>query len=68
MVIPRQILIYLLREELDMPYKQIGQEVGGRDHTTIIHDYNKIKQLLLSNEMLDQEITQIKNKLYSLGD
>ena len=65
-VIPRQILIYLLREELDMPYTQIGAEMGGRDHTTIIHDYNKIKQLLLENETLDREITEIKNRLYAV--
>jgi chromosomal replication initiator protein len=65
-VIPRQILVYLLREEVDMPYKQIGAEIGGRDHTTIMHDYNKMKDLVLTNESLDAEITQIKNKLYAV--
>lgn len=45
-VLPRQILIYLLREELDLPYKSIAREVGGKDHTTIIHNYNKIKKLI----------------------
>ncbi len=67
-VLPRQVLVYLLREELDIPYKQIGDEIGGRDHTTVIHDYNKLKKLLLSNELLDEEITEIKNKLYAVGD
>lgn len=65
-VIPRQILIYLLREEVDMPYKQIGSELGGRDHTTIMHDYNKIRDLILKNDVIHQEITQIKNKLYAV--
>jgi chromosomal replication initiator protein len=65
-VIPRQILIYLLREEVDMPYKQIGAELGGRDHTTIMHDYNKIKDMILKNDVIHQEITQIKNKLYAV--
>ncbi|MEZ4210670.1 MAG: chromosomal replication initiator protein DnaA [Patescibacteria group bacterium] len=65
-VVPRQILVYLLREEVDMPYKQIGAEIGGRDHTTIMHDYNKIKELVIDNESLDEEITQIKNKLYAV--
>ena len=64
-VVPRQILIFLLREEIDMPYKQIGAEIGGRDHTTIMHDYNKIKDMLLTNDSIDQEIRQIKNRLYS---
>lgn len=65
-VIPRQILVYLLREEVDMPYKQIGSEIGGRDHTTIMHDYNKMKELILSSESLDAEIGEIKNKLYAV--
>jgi chromosomal replication initiator protein len=65
-VIPRQILIYLLREEVDLPYKQIGAELGGRDHTTIMHDYNKIKGEILKNDTIHQEITQIKNKLYAV--
>ncbi len=63
-VIPRQILIYLLREEVEMPYKQIGAELGGRDHTTIMHDYGRMKELVVSNEGIDGEITAIKNKLY----
>ena len=65
-VIPRQILVYLLREEVDLPYKQIGAELGGRDHTTIMHDYNKIKEMILKNDIIHQEITQIKNKLYTV--
>ena len=64
-VVPRQILTYLLREELDMPYTQIGHEIS-RDHTTVIHDYKKIKETILNNESLDQEITQIKNRLYAV--
>ncbi|MDD5606022.1 MAG: chromosomal replication initiator protein DnaA [Patescibacteria group bacterium] len=65
-VTARQILVYLLREELDMPYKQIGSEIGGRDHTTIMHDYNKMKGLLLQNDFLGEEIVNIKNKLYAV--
>lgn len=65
-VIPRQILVYLLREEVEMPYKQIGGELGGRDHTTIMHDYNKIKGEILKNDTIHQEIVQIKNKLYAV--
>lgn len=65
-VTARQVLVYLLREELDMPYKQIGNEIGGRDHSTIMHDYNKMKDLLLQNEFLGEEIVNIKNKLYAV--
>ena len=65
-VFPRQVLIYLLREELDLPYKSIGRELGGRDHTTIIHDYNKIKNALMENNDLEGEIKAIKDKLYTV--
>ncbi|MFH0912378.1 MAG: chromosomal replication initiator protein DnaA [Patescibacteria group bacterium] len=65
-VVPRQILIFLLREELDLPYTSIAREVGGKDHTTIIHNYNKIKNLLLENNDLEMEIYAIKEKLYSV--
>lgn len=65
-VIPRQILIYLMREELDLPYTAIAREIGGKDHTTIIHNYNKIKNLVLENVDLESEIINIKEKLYSV--
>lgn len=65
-VIPRQVLIYLLREEVDMPYKQIGAELGGRDHSTIMHDYNKMREMVLVNESLEVDIREIKNKLYAV--
>ena len=39
----RQIAMYLLRELTDMSFPQIGMELGGRDHTTILHGFNKIK-------------------------
>ena len=65
-VVPRQILIFLLREELDLPYTSIAREIGGKDHTTIIHNYNKIKNLLLENNDLEMEITSIKEKLYTV--
>lgn len=65
-VFPRQVLIYLLREELDLPYKSIGRELGGRDHTTIIHDYNKIKNMMMENNELEGEIKNIRDKLYTV--
>lgn len=65
-VFPRQVLIFLLRNEMDLPYKSIGRELGGRDHTTIIHNYNKIKNLVIENNDFEQEIEEIKNKLYSV--
>ena len=42
---------------------KIGKEFGNRDHTTVMHAYNKIKSLLLDDDNLEIEITAIKNKI-----
>ncbi len=62
LVTPRQISIYLIREELGSSYPAIGNELGGRDHTTAMHAYNKISKEIkeLNNERLKQEINSIK--------
>ena len=62
LVWPRQIAIYLIREELNTSYPTIGNELGGRDHTTAMHAYNKIYQEVkeLGNEKIKQEIESIR--------
>ncbi len=60
----RQIIMYLLREELDMPYLSIGEKIGQRDHTTIIYAYEKIKKELKKNPLIEEEINLIKEKIY----
>jgi len=62
---PRQVVMYLLREDLNTSYPYIGQKLGGRDHTTVIHACEKIKRDLQINSVLSQEIEQIKNLLYT---
>jgi len=62
---PRQIIMFLLREEVHYSYPTIGQELGGRDHTTAMHAYEKISRLLESDEKLRQDINLIKQKLYA---
>lgn len=59
---PRQAAIYLIREELNTSYPSIGQEMGGRDHTTAMHAYNKILNEVKENEneKLKQELESIK--------
>ena len=65
LVIPRQICMYLMRVELNYSYPGIGAEMGGRDHTTAIHGYNKIEEELKTNEKLKSDINNIKQKLYN---
>jgi len=64
-VLPRQIAMYLMREEINQPYTRIAEIFGGKDHTTVIHAYEKIKKLIQKNKSLQQEIDLIKQKLYS---
>lgn len=59
---PRQIAVFLIREELNTSYPAIGNELGGRDHTTAMHAYNKICQEIKGegNEKIKQEIESIR--------
>ena len=61
---PRQIAMYLMREELKSSYPMIGERLGGRDHTTAIHSCEKIGQELLTNSELEEELQAIKNKIF----
>ena len=61
---PRQIAMYLLREDLNTSYPYIGQKFGQRDHTTVIHAYKKINDSLNNDDKLNQEIEQIRENLY----
>lgn len=62
---PRQIIMYLLREELKLSYPAIGDELGGRDHTTAMHAHTKISSALEDDLKLKQDIELIKQRLYS---
>jgi chromosomal replication initiator protein len=57
---PRQIIMYLLRKDFNVSYPTIGQKMGGRDHTTVIHSCDKIESDLKKNNLLNQEIDQIR--------
>jgi len=65
LVWPRQITMFLMREEINTSYPTIGNELGGRDHTTAIHAYNKINKEVNENEneKAKQEIESIKQLL-----
>lgn len=65
LVWPRQITMFLMREEINTSYPTIGNELGGRDHTTAIHAYNKISKEIKENEneKAKQEIESIKQLL-----
>lgn len=62
---PRQIAMYLTRELTDLSLPKIGEEFGGRDHTTVIHAHNKISKLLEEDSQLKGEISELKNNIHN---
>lgn len=58
---PRQICAYLMTEMLSIPLVTIGQALGGRDYTTIIHARDKIAELIKENQRIQTEVKDIKN-------
>lgn len=60
---PRQVAMYLLREDCNISYPSIGQKLGGRDHTTVIHSCEKVKNDMKEDPSLSQEINQIRSLL-----
>ena len=65
LVVPRQIVMYLMRKEINASYPSIGQELGGRDHTTAMHAYNKIEKEYQDDERMKQYINSIKQVIYN---
>jgi len=68
LALPRQIAMYLLREEGKCSFPSIGDYIGGRDHTTAMHACSKIHELLKTDEQLRRDISLIREKLYTSGE
>jgi len=62
---PRQVGMYLLREEIKGSFPFIGRKFGGKDHTTAIYAYEKISKEVVENNNLAEEINLIKQRIYS---
>ena len=60
---PRQIIMYILREDFNISYPTIGSKMGGRDHTTVIHSCEKIKREIGVDNDLSKEIQSIRTLL-----
>ena len=55
--------MYILREDFNISYPAIGEKLGGRDHTTVMHSCEKIKNDIKGDEILTKEITQLRSIL-----
>lgn len=60
---PRQVIMYILREDFSISYPTIGAKIGGRDHTTVIHSCEKIKREIVVDNDLAKEIQNIRTLL-----
>ena len=61
---PRQIVMYLMREETDASLPQIGAELGGRDHTTVLYGYERVRARLEQDDQFKREMMLLKGRLY----
>jgi chromosomal replication initiator protein len=64
-VVPRQIAMYLMREETDVSLMRIGAELGGRDHSTVLHACDKINRETAANDELRREIAAVRELIYA---
>jgi len=61
---PRQVAMYLLREETDLSLPQIGALLGGRDHTTVLYGYERVRGQLEYDSQLQREIAALRARIY----
>ncbi len=62
---PRQVAMYVMREETSASLFQIGMELGGRDHTTIMHGWEKVRTEVANNDRVRREIATLRESLHS---
>jgi chromosomal replication initiator protein len=66
--LPRQVAMYLLREEGGVSLPQIGEFVGGRDHTTVIYACDKVSDLMETDDRFRRQILQLREQLYGYAN
>jgi chromosomal replication initiator protein len=64
---PRQVAMYLIREETDASLPAVGDALGGRDHTTIMYGYKKIADMIERDDALRRQVIAIRERLYAGG-
>lgn len=64
-VVPRQIIMYLLRHEANLSYPEIGREMGGKDHSTIMHGCKKIEIGIFQDNRIKDDLSLIKEKIFN---
>lgn len=62
--LPRQVVMYLLRQEANVSLPQIGEAMGGRDHTTVMYACEKVADMIERDDRLRRQVLQIREQLY----
>ena len=62
---PRQVAMYLLREEFKISYPQIGEVLGGRDHSTVMYSIDKIQEKMKNDHKFSSRVKQIEARIQS---
>ncbi len=65
--LPRQIAMYIMREDINASLPQIGEVLGGRDHTTVMYACDKVRDMIESDDRLRRKVLQIREQLYGTG-
>ncbi|MFH0936703.1 MAG: chromosomal replication initiator protein DnaA [Candidatus Daviesbacteria bacterium] len=63
LVLPRQLAMYLLYQECNLPYERIGEILGGRDHTTVMYGVEKIRESITRDREIQRILVEIKQSL-----
>lgn len=66
LVYPRQLSMYLMRHEINYSFPNIGKELGGKDHSTVMHGCKKIEKESSRNSEIQEHLARIKERLYDL--
>ncbi|MFQ5678455.1 MAG: chromosomal replication initiator protein DnaA [Gemmatimonadota bacterium] len=64
LTVPRQVAMYLIKTNLDLPYSEIGHLFGGRDHSTVIHSVNKVEAEMAGDSALRHRVRQLQAELF----
>ncbi len=63
LVLPRHLVMHILAEQLKLPVEKIGEILGGRDHTTVMHGRDKIKRLIITDREVQRISIEVKQRL-----
>ncbi|MBU0981070.1 chromosomal replication initiator protein DnaA, partial [Patescibacteria group bacterium] len=62
-MVPRQVAMYLIRHEINFSYEKIGEDFGGKNHTTVMHSCEKIVRQLKKDQNLLRDVNSIKKEM-----